>query len=782
MTGPGSPLPKSRVLSHLAVMGVVSVVLGVIVAGLAIPFAGLLGLGARNVSNAVDDLPAELVAQPLAQKTRILDANGGLIATLYDENRINVPLKDISRTMVKAIVSIEDYRFYSHGALDVKGTIRALVTNQASNGDVVQGGSSITQQMVKLTLLAQAGDNKKLQKAATADTYERKLKELRYAIAFEDKYSKDWILERYLNIAYFGDGVFGVQSAARHYFSKNASQLNLRESAMLAGLVRNPTGYDPTNDPQAALNRRNVVINRMAQLNVISQAKANKVKAQPLRLKVTKSKVGNGCLNSRAPFFCNYVLAYLMKDKQLGKTAKAREKLLKTGGLTIKTTVRMPFQTAADKSVSKHVYAKDRAIGALAEIEPRTGNVLAIAQSRPMGTRVKDGQTFLNYVVPKEYGDANGFQGGSTFKAFVLATAIDQGISLGTTLQSKPEMTFNESDYEDCGGKPYGYGTWVVHNSTDSGRMNMYTGTRLSVNTFFGQLEQMTGICQPFNLAKELGVELTHPRPNKDGYGAERTPSFTLGTVDVSPLEMAEAYATFAGRGLHCDARPVTRILDSNKRVLKKYSSQCTRVLPSGVADAVNDVLRGVQEGNGFGASAGLALDTQSAGKTGTTDSNRAVWFVGYTPEVATASMIAGANDQGHWVPLNGQVLGGSTVYTAHGSTTAGPMWGDAMHAIQNRIAHTDFVPPSAKDIAGVLTPVPDVSGMSLDQAKSVLKDAGFSPVEGGYRDSKLAKDLVAGTYPSAYANYSAGDAVTIYLSDGSPYKKPPKHKNPNRG
>ena len=782
MTGPGSPLPKSRVLSHLAVMGVVSVVLGVIVAGLAIPFAGLLGLGARNVSNAVDDLPAELEAQPLAQKTRILDANGGLIATLYDENRINVPLKDISRTMVKAIVSIEDYRFYSHGALDVKGTLRALVTNQASNGDVVQGGSSITQQMVKLTLLAQAGDNKKLQKAATADTYERKLKELRYAIAFEDKYSKDWILERYLNIAYFGDGVFGVQSAARHYFSKNASQLNLRESAMLAGLVRNPTGYDPTNDPKAAIERRNVVLGRMAQLNVISQAKANKVKAQPLRLKVTKSKVGNGCLNSRAPFFCNYVLAYLMKDKQLGKTPAAREKLLKTGGLTIKTTVRMPFQTAADDSVSKHVYAKDRAIGALAEIEPRTGNVLAIAQSRPMGTRVKDGQTFLNYVVPKEYGDANGFQGGSTFKAFVLATAIDQGISLGTTLQSKPEMTFNESDYEDCGGKPYGYGTWLVHNSTDSGRMNMYTGTRLSVNTFFGQLEQMTGICQPFNLAKALGVRLTHPRPNKDGYGAERTPSFTLGTVDVSPLEMAEAYATFAGRGMHCDARPVTAILDSNKRVLKKYASRCTQVLPSGVADAVNDVLRGVQEGNGFGASAGLALDTQSAGKTGTTDSNRAVWFVGYTPEVATASMIAGANDQGHWVPLNGQVLGGSTVYTAHGSTTAGPMWGDAMHAIQNRIAHTDFVAPSAKDIAGVLTPVPDVSGMSLDQAKSVLKNAGFSPIEGGYRDSKLPKDVVAGTYPSAYANYSAGDAVTIYLSDGSPYKKPPKHKNPNRG
>jgi len=783
VTGPGSPLPTSRVLSHLAVMGVVSVVMGVIVAGLAIPFAGILGLGARNASNTLDDLPAELEAQALPQKTKIVDANNNLIAELYDENRVNVQLTDISRTMVKAIVSIEDYRFYRHGALDLKGTLRALVTNQASSG-VVQGGSSITQQMVKLTLLSQA-DTPAEQKAAVDDTYERKVRELRYAIAFEDKYSKDWILERYLNIAYFGDGAFGIQSAAQHYFSKNASRLNLRESAMLAGLVKNPTLYDPTNDPDQALKRRNVVLDRMAQLNVISARRAASTRASGLGLHITKSKIGNGCLNSRAPFFCDYVLRYLKKDPQLGKTVEERNKLLYSGGLTIHTTVDMRFQKAADQSVSNHVDPTDQAIGALAEIEPRTGNVKAIAQSRPMGTNVKAGETFLNYVVPKEYGDANGFQGGSTFKAFVLATAIDQKIPLSETLLAKPEMTFNESDYKDCGGQPYGYGTWLVHNSTSSGKMNMYTGTRLSVNTFFAQLEQLTGICQPFQLAKDLGVRLTNPKPNPDGYGAERTPSFTLGTVDVSPLEMAEAYATFAGRGLHCVARPVTRIDDSTHKLVKKYPSQCQQVLPSAVADAVNDVLRGVQEGNGFGASAGLALYSgkDSAGKTGTTDDNRAVWFVGYTPAVTTASMIAGANREGHWVGLNGQVLGGSTVYSAHGSTTAGPMWGDAMHAIDGLLPFTQFVRPSTKDIAGVLTPVPDVSGMSLDQAKQVLRDASFKPVDGGYRDSSLPKGVVSGTYPSAGSDYSSGDSVTVYVSDGSPYQPPPKkHKKKPKG
>ena len=210
----------------------------------------------------MDNLPTELKAEPLAQKTKILDADGNMIATLYDENRINVPLSQISRTMVKAIVAIEDYRYYQHGALDLKGTLRALITNQANDG-VVQGGSSITQQMVKLTLLSQA-DTKAERKAATDDTYARKIRELRYAIAFEENYSKDWILERYLNIAYFGDGAFGVQAAARHYFDKNAKDLDLRESAMLAGLVKNPTGYDPTNNADTALERRNIVLDRMA--------------------------------------------------------------------------------------------------------------------------------------------------------------------------------------------------------------------------------------------------------------------------------------------------------------------------------------------------------------------------------------------------------------------------------------------------------------------------------------------------------------------------------------
>jgi membrane peptidoglycan carboxypeptidase len=766
-------LSAGRVASHLGVMLAVAAVMGVVVAGLAIPFAGVLGIGARQVADTMDNLPAELETDPLPQKTKLLDANGDTIATLYDENRVNVSLDQISRTMVKAIVAIEDYRFYQHGALDLKGTLRALITNQANSG-VVQGGSSITQQMVKMTLLTQA-NTKAERKAATDDTYARKLRELRYAIAFEQHYSKDWILERYLNIAYFGDGTYGIQSAARHYFNVNAKNLDLRQSAMLAGLVKNPTGYDPTNSPDAALERRNVVLDRMAELNVISRAKAERTKKMKLGLHVIPAK--NGCLNSRAPFFCDYAVNWLLHDPRLGKTVEDRKKLLKSGGLVIHTTIDMRDQQAADTSVSHHVFPTDQAIGALAMVEPGTGNVKAIAQSRPMGRDEAKGETFLNYVVPKKYGDASGFQAGSTFKLFVLAAAINDGISLNTSISAPPEMSIPMNSYEDCGDQPYAStDVWPVHNSTGFGTpaFNLYTGTQLSVNTFFAQLEQRTGLCEPYKLAKEMGVDLTDP-------ARERVPSFTLGVPSVSPLEMAEAYATVAARGLHCDARPVTSIDDSAGTQIRDYPSTCKQVMPQSTADAVNDILRGVQE-TGFGAQAGIALDQPSAGKTGTIDDNMAVWFCGYTPNLATASMIAGANREGHWITLNGQMLANQYIASAHGSTTAGPMWGDAMKAISAWLPDKDFVPPNADIVNGVMTVVPTTTGMSVDGARQALEDAGFYPTDGGEVNSTEPAGTVAYTSPSGGSTSTSGSSVTIYVSNGVAPAPPPSHSGGGNG
>ncbi len=745
-----------RVASHLAVMGAVAVVMGVLVACLAIPFAGLVGVAAKDVSKGMVNLPESLEAKDLSQKTRIYDVNGNLIASLYDQNRINVPLASISRPMVKAIVAIEDYRFYEHGALDLKGTLRAFITNQA-NGGAVQGGSSITQQMVKQTLLYQA-ETEEERRAATEETYARKIRELRYAIAFEKNHSKDWILERYLNIAYFGDGAFGVQSAARHFFSKNAKDLNLLESATLAGLVKNPVGYDPIDNPERAEGRRNVVLDRMAQLGILTEKKAERLKATPLKDTLKIETAPNGCQQSRAPFFCDYVVNWLLKDPVLGDTPKERRTTLKNGGLTINTTIDLDMQRAADESVAAHVFPTDQAIGGLAMVEPGTGDVRALAQSRPMGKDKAAGETYLNYVVPKKYGDANGFQAGSTFKLFVLASAINQGIPLSTSINSPQEMLIPDEEFETCDGPYAGDGKgWPVSNSTGFGTYDLYSGTQQSVNTFFAQLEVMTGMCEPIALAKSMGVRI--PKMHE-------VPSWILGVSDSNPLELAQAYATFAARGLHCDPRPVTQVLDSSGQVLKDFASQCEQVMPGATADAVNDILRGVMEPGGFGQN--IAIDKPSAGKTGTNQQNMSVWFAGYTPSLSTVAMVAGANEFGEWVSLNGQVVGGSYIGEAFGSTVAGPIWGDAMAAVSAKLPYEDFQAPPGDQVAGVLTSVPDVTGQTVEAATQAIEAAGFTVADGGPVDSETAEGTVVSTSPEAGTQLSSGDTVTLYTSTGT--------------
>lgn len=764
-----SSRPKAgRVASHLAVMGAVAVVMGVLTASLAIPFAAVVGVAAKDVSEGMVNLPESLEAKDLSQKTRIYDVNGNLIASLYDQNRINVSLGSISRPMVKAIVAIEDYRFYEHGALDLKGTLRAFITNQA-NGGSVQGGSSITQQMVKQTLLYQAETDEE-RKAATEETYARKIRELRYAIAFEQNHTKDWILERYLNIAYFGDGAFGVQSAAVHFFSKNAKDLNLLESATLAGLVKNPVGYDPIDNPERAEARRNVVLERMAQLGVLSDKKAERLKGTPIEETLKIKNSPNGCQQSRAPFFCDYVVNWLLKDPILGDTPKERRRTLNNGGLTINTTIDLDMQKAADEAVAEGVNPTDQAIGGLAMVEPGTGDVRALAQSRPMGKDKQAGQTYLNYTVPKKYGDANGFQAGSTFKLFVLASAINQGIPLSTSINSPQQLQIDDAEFETCDGPYAGDGEgWTVANSTGAGTFNLYTGTQDSVNTFFAQLEMRTGMCEPLELAKQMGVKVPV---------AQQVPSWILGVSDADPLTMAQAYATFAARGLHCDPRPVTGVLDSSGEPLKEFSSQCEQVMPGATADAVNDILRGVMEG-GFGSS--LAIDKPSAGKTGTTNSNMAVWFVGYTPELATASMVAGANEFGEWVSLNGQTVGDSYISSAFGSTVAGPIWGQAMAAVSPKLDGEDFQTPPGDEIAGVLTSVPDVTGQTVEAATAQLQAAGFVVADGGEASSEIEAGLVASSSPGVGTSLSSGDTVTLYTSTGSVPDKG-KGRGKNRG
>jgi membrane peptidoglycan carboxypeptidase len=287
-------------------------------------------------------------------------------------------------------------------------------------------------------------------------------------------------------------------------------------------------------------------------------------------------------------------------------------------------------------------------------------------------------------------------------------------------------------------------------------------------------LERETGVCKPFNLAKSMGVELTDPKGDKHGYGAERVPTFTLGIADASPLEMAEAYATFAARGLHCASRPVTSIADASGHVLKRYRQDCQQVMKQSTGDAVNYVLRGVQEPGGFGYQQGTGLTVPSAAKTGTTQDGKAVWYVGYTPQIATAAMIAGASkDGGKPIRLVGQTIRGSYVYQVSGSGFAGPMWADAMHAIQGRLKDIDFVAPQSSSVQGIPVTVPSVSGMSVADAKRTLEQAGFHAIEAGQTNSTLSAGLVASTTPSGGSTAPQGSVISLYTSNGIAPPKP---------
>ncbi len=382
-----------------------------------------------------------------------------------------------------------------------------------------------------------------------------------------------------------------------------------------------------------------------------------------------------------------------------------------------------------------------------------------------MGGKKNKGETYLNYVVPARYGDANGFQAGSTFKVFVLASAIKQGIPLSTQISAPQTVSLPNNTFRTCDGPLASTDVWSPENSTGAGTYDLYSGTQKSVNTFFAQLEQRTGLCEPVTLARQMGITV----PETDV-----VPPFTLGVTNTDPLTMAGAYATFAARGVYCAPRPVTEILNSNGKAIQTYPQQCKQLLPTAVADAVNDVLRGVQEPGGFGYGAGINLSQPSAGKTGTINENMSVWFIGYTPDLATASMIAGANSKGEWITLNGQTIGGQFVASAFGSTNAGPMWGDAMKAIEPILPDTNFSVPDPTAIQGRLVTVPSVYGFSPSSAADALRKAGLNPVVGPMVNSGNSYGSVAYLSPGSGTQVGTGSTITMYISNGVPDTPPP--------
>jgi membrane peptidoglycan carboxypeptidase len=743
----------------------VSVLSGALAAGLAIPFAGLAGFSTQKTAETLQDLPQELKTVPVSRKTYIYTADHKLIATLYDQNREPVTLAQINPIMQKAIVSIEDDRFFEHGALDAKGTLRALIRNQNSGG-VQQGGSSITQQFVKLSLVEKAnasGDEQAI-KDATADTYERKIAELRYAVAVEKEFSKNEILEKYLNLANFGDGAYGVEAAAKHYFNTTAAKLTLPQAAMLAGLVKNPTGYDPTNNQAKAKERRDIVLRRMQELGVTTAAQTKAAIKTPV-LNGPVVKVLNGCANSPYPFYCDYIVSKLMENPAFGKTDKDRDHYIKTAGITVITSLDSRMQAAAQKSINQHTKPGDDAIAAVTMVEPGTGLVKAMVQSGGYGEGKN--QTYYNYNVEKTYkGGYGGFQNGSTMKAFTIAAAIQAGFPLTYRIPSPSPLPLSKVKFKTCSGTTYA-DKYNPQNSTKAApEPTMIQAAQASTNTYFLQLSEQVGLCPIATLAANLGMH-----DAQTGQPLDQVVSMTLGVGLVSPLQLSNAYATFAARGKYCAPQLITSVKNYKGRSLVTPGPSCKQVLKPEVADGVNEVLHQVMEPPGTGQHLKFGR-SDLAGKTGTIQENRAVWYSGYSSKLAAAAVVADATPK--YENLINQTLNGREMHDASGSGTAGPIWETAMEGALKGMPTTKFTAPTDETRRGNVVDLPYVNGMNPDEAANKLRGLGFeAKIASGQVNSEEVQGTVAYLSPRSEEGAPEGATVTIYVSNGSKIQPP---------
>lgn len=643
--------------------------MGVLFGLLALPPVALAHAGVQQASNFYASFPKSLDEPALPQQTVLLAADGTRIASLYDQYRVERSLSKIAPIMQKAIIDVEDVRFYEHHGIDWRGTLRAFVTNLGSGG-VSQGGSTITQQYVKNVLVLSAKTTQEAQ-AAAGDSYSRKIREARYALALERKYTKDQILTKYLNIAYFGHSAYGVEAAAHRFFSTTALKLNTLQAATLAGLVQSPGAYDPILHPKAATERRDAVLDRMAAAGTITQAQANQYKTVPLSSYLKPSEVPNGCPVSKAPFFCDYVVQSLLLDPALGKTVEARDELLRRGGLRVWTTLDWKAQNAAQASVNAHLPAKDPShkAAAIAMVNPQTGDVLALAENRKWGTSGL-GYTTYNYMVDAAHGGTQGMQAGSTMKAFTMAAALENGYGPYTTIVSPGTRTFTH--FKGCGTNTY-FEPWTVSNDTGNGTFNMIQAAAYSVNTYFAALEEMVGVCKTVDVAEKLGLRTGSGKP------LQRVPSFTLGSNPVTPLGMASAYGGFANHGVYCPPTSVLRIVDVRGKPVPVTVPTCKQVMDRGIADTVTSILRGVIDGPLYGRTgAGLSPGVPAAGKTGTNESHSAVWFVGYTPTLSAAVWV-GDPRGGFRYPLKDITINGQYYTNVFGRSIPGPIWQQAL-------------------------------------------------------------------------------------------------------
>jgi penicillin-binding protein 1A len=726
--GRAASVVGGRLVLIVALVTGVALVASVALLPLVVPAGGL----ARDTANKLGDVPPLQEALPdPAQRSVIYAADGKTaLATLWlDENRKVVKLKDIPKRVRDAVIAIEDDRFYQHDGVDFRGIARAAVTDLRS-GRIAQGGSTLTQQLVKLTV------------TGNSRTIDRKLREAMYAVELERRYSKDQILEYYLNQAYFGEGVYGIATAAQHYFgNKSIKYVSLAEAASLAATIAAPERFKPTTR-KANLARRNLVLDRMHELGFAKTKDVAKAKKEKVRVDLYTPP-------RRQPYFERFIVDQLLNDtsynKVLGKVGTdERKRKVFQGGLRIYTTLQRPKQSMAARAVGGQMdqFRGDPA-GALASVEPSTGRIVALYG----GKSFKDSQVDL--ATGK---GGTGFQPGSAMKMFFVVAALEKGISPGIVMAGPARITITD---RRCANSD---GPWTPGNAGDSsaGVYNMYGATANSVNTWFAQLAVKVGPSAAVEVARKMGITNIPPRGSK-GYADWNVCSLVLGAREVSVLDMAGAFGVLANRGVRCTPFSIAKVVAPGERKpLIENKPECKRVISEKVSTRTVAMLRGVITG-GTGRRASLGA-RPVAGKTGSAQENKSAFFSGFTPQLSTSV----------WVGFRARRV---SMYTQfHG----GPVYGGTFPAqifhdyMQSALAGQPIVgfPAAPRPPAPPQVGVPDVVGLSQEAAEARLSQAGFGS-EVRQVASAQPKGRVVRQSPGPGSKLRQGSAVTLDVSGG---------------
>ena len=741
-----------------------SALAGVVSLALLAPTALVSGFAASAGITIFENLPDYIKPINASQSSTLYATQDGQpveVAKFYHENRISIDYNQMSPNIRNAVVATEDPRFFEHGGVDWVSLIRAPITSAATLGNG-PGGSTITMQYVKNSLVEAAnlaGDEEAIAAATQGGLggIDRKLREIRLAIALEGVATKQEILAGYLNLSFFGNQINGIEAASNYYFGKKASELNIPEAALLAGMLKSPNDYKPDEQENLARakSRRDYVIDNMRDEGFITGQQADEAKNTAIVTKLTHTP--SGCEGTEnAAFFCDFVVWTIRNNSEFGPTPEDRENLLRRGGLEIYSTMDLDVQAAAHKASMKWApYDDPSQIGsASVSVQVGTGRVLALAENRIYDQTLSDepGHTSVNYATDREYGGSSGFQTGSTYKVFTLAQWLSSGKRLGDHVDGRVKEWDASEFSARCGGIG---GTWAPKNIVKEPEdLNIVQATAMSVNTAYVSMAAQLDLCDIRDTAMRFGVH------RADGTELQYIPSSVLGVNEIAPLTMAAAMAAISNKGVYCSPIAIDKVIVRNtKAELRAPTSDCSVAVSPEVAAGMTYAMQRVISG-GTGGASGTGDGTPLAGKTGTTDSGVHTWMTGFSSQVATATWVGNV--------VGTKSLSGLRLNNKTASTVRHDIWRTIMQAANKKYPGVSFNAPPQDMLGTTMIAVPAVAGTDPAAAAELIKASDLN--------AKIIATPVTSSFPSgsvAYTKPAAGDTrargsqIKIYVSAG---------------